>query len=105
MVDEQVAMPNDFFVAGGTLRATAPSYVLRPADEELFTMTAQGAFCYVLTPRQMGKSSLMIRTSRRLNEQGIRTGIVDLTQIGANVSIEQWYLGLLSQLRDRKSVV
>ena len=99
MTTEIESNPNDFFVAGGTLRASAPSYVLRPADEELFEMAVQGAFCYVLTPRQMGKSSLMIRTAKRLGEQGIRAGIVDLTQIGAKVTVEQWYLGLLSQLR------
>ena len=55
-----------FFVAGGTLRSDAPSYVQRPADDELFNQALAGEFCYVLTPRQMGKSSLMIRTARRL---------------------------------------
>jgi formylglycine-generating enzyme required for sulfatase activity len=99
METERDTNTQDFFVAGGTLRASAPSYVLRPADEELFQMASQGAFCYVLTPRQMGKSSLMIRTAKRLGEQGVRAGIVDLTQIGAKVTVEQWYLGLLSQLR------
>ena len=73
----------DFFIAGGTLRAQAPSYVTRPADQELFEHTLAGEFCYVLTPRQMGKSSLMIRTARRLNEAGIATvAILDLTGIG-----------------------
>ena len=56
----------DFFVAGGTLKAEEPSYVRRPADDELFELASSGQFCYVLTPRQMGKSSLMIRTARRL---------------------------------------
>ena len=51
----------DFFVAGGTLRTSAPSYVTRPADAALLQHLQAGEFCYVLTPRQMGKSSLMVR--------------------------------------------
>ncbi len=93
------APATDFFVAGGTLKAEEPSYVRRPADDELFELASSGQFCYVLTPRQMGKSSLMIRTARRLAEQGARAAIVDLTQIGVDTTAEQWYLGLLSQLK------
>jgi hypothetical protein len=52
---------DDFFVAGGTLRPGTASYVTRPTDDELFHMTLAGEFCFVLTPRQMGKSSLMVR--------------------------------------------
>ena len=55
----------DFFVAGGTLRTSDPSYVTRPADAELLQQLQAGEFCYVLTPRQMGKSSLMVRTAQR----------------------------------------
>ena len=91
----------DFFVAGGTLRSDAPSYVERPADDELFNLALAGTFCYVLTPRQMGKSSLMIRTARRLQAQGVHTAIVDLTSIGTKVTVEQWYLSLLNQLKRR----
>jgi tetratricopeptide (TPR) repeat protein len=90
---------SDFFVAGGTLHPDAPSYVKRPADDELFHLVATGKFCYVLTPRQMGKSSLMIRTALRLGEQGVRTAIIDLTKIGTDVSVEQWYLGLVTRLK------
>ena len=90
---------SDFFVAGGTLRASAPSYVNRPADNELFQLALAGEFCYVLTSRQMGKSSLMPRTARRLQAKGVRSAIIDLTKLGTEVDVEQWYLGLLTQLR------
>ena len=53
-----------FFVTGGTLRPDAPSYVERSADVELYDALQQGEFCYILTSRQMGKSSLMVRTVR-----------------------------------------
>jgi len=91
----------DFFIAGGTLPADAPSYVERPADEELFRLTLAGELCYVLTARQMGKSSLMVRTARRLQAHGVRTAIVDLSEIGTGVTIEQWYLGVLTGLKSQ----
>jgi tetratricopeptide (TPR) repeat protein len=93
--------PADFFVAGGTLRPDSPSYVRRPADDELFHLASAGKFCYVLTARQMGKSSLMICTARRLQENGVHTAIIDLTKIGTDVTIEQWYLGLLTRLKSQ----
>jgi tetratricopeptide (TPR) repeat protein len=90
----------DFFTAGGTLRLDSPSYVKRPADDELFNLALAGEFCYVLTPRQMGKSSLMVRTFKRLQAYGIRTAIIDLTKIGTGViTIDQWYLGLITRLK------
>jgi len=93
--------PSDFYVAGGTLRSTAPSYVKRPADDELFNLALRGEFCYVLTSRQMGKSSLMIRVARRLGSEGVQSAIIDLTNLGTETSIDQWYLGLLSHLKRR----
>ena len=89
---------SEFFVVGGTVRTDSPSYVKRPADDELFNLALGGRFCYVLTPRQMGKSSLMMRTARRLQHQDVRTAIIDLTNIGL-VTVDQWYLSLLSDLK------
>src|SRR2546428_1748356 len=50
-----------FYHTGGTLRPDAPSYVERHADQELSEGLLRGEFCYVLTSRQRGKSSLMNR--------------------------------------------
>ncbi len=90
---------SDFFVVGGTVRSDSPSYVKRPADDELFELALAGKFCYVLTPRQTGKSSLMVRTARYLQQQSVRTAIIDLTKIGL-VSVDQWYLNLLTELKE-----
>jgi len=95
------AIASDFFVAGGTLHPDAPCYVKRPADDKLFNLALVGEYCYVLTTRQLGKSSLMIRTARRLQEQGISTAIIDLTSSGTDVTADQWYLSLLTQLKRR----
>ena len=90
---------SNFFVVGGTLKRDAASYVKRPVDDEILQLTLAGNYCNVLAARQTGKSSLMVRTSERLKEQGVRTVIIDLTSIGSNVSPSEWYFGLLSRLR------
>ncbi len=90
----------EFFIAGGTLRPDAPSYIERQADQELYDATLRGEFCYVLTSRQMGKSSLMARTAQRLN-RGVNTAIIDLTQIGGEqgtIILDQWYYGIIHQI-------
>jgi outer membrane lipoprotein-sorting protein len=89
---------SSFYVTGGTLRPDAPSYVERQADKDLYDGLRRGEFCYVLTSRQMGKSSLMVRTVIRLRQQGFSVAVLDLTAIGQNVSIEQWYDGLMARL-------
>lgn len=92
---------NSFFVAGGTLRHDTPSYVQRLADDELFDALMDGELCYVLTTRQLGKSSLMVRTASRLRERGVRPAILDLTGLGSNLTPDQWYEGLVAQLGQR----
>src|SRR5262245_40082969 len=93
-----IATEHGFYVTGGTLRRDAPSYVERQADRTLYEGLLQGQFCYVLTSRQMGKSSLMVRTAARLREDGVGVAILDLTAIGQNLNAEQWYDGLLGRI-------
>jgi hypothetical protein len=87
-----------FYVIGGTLRADAPSYVERQADRDLLVNMVRGEFCYVLTSRQMGKSSLMVRTAIKLREKGVHVAVLDLTAIGQNITPEQWYDGLMVRM-------
>ena len=48
------------YQVGGSLAMDAPTYVVRSADRYLYKVLKQGEFCYILNPRQMGKSSLMV---------------------------------------------
>lgn len=95
------ANEKEFYFIGGTMSPDARSYVVRRADTELFEGLLAGEFCYVLTPRQMGKSSLMVRTARKLRQAGTSVAVLDLTAVGQNITAEQWYAGLLLQIGQR----
>lgn len=82
MLKETILTPDKFFIAGGTMELDTASYVKRPADDNLLHQVLAGQFCYVLTPRQMGKSSLMVRTIQRLEGTGVKTVKIDLQEIG-----------------------
>jgi AAA domain-containing protein/PEGA domain-containing protein len=87
-----------FYVIGGTLRRDAASYIERDADRQLFIALENHEICYVLTPRQMGKSSLMVRTAARLREAKVAVAVLDLTAFGQNLTREQWYYGLIDRV-------
>ncbi|HRJ26082.1 MAG TPA: AAA-like domain-containing protein [Fimbriimonadaceae bacterium] len=90
---------SDFFVAGGTLPLQSGSYIERAADQQIMASLEKGRFCYVLNSRQMGKSSLCVRTMSRLAEKGIRCAFIDITKLGGrNVTPEQWYAGMALEI-------
>ncbi|MEM8642147.1 MAG: AAA-like domain-containing protein [Cyanobacteria bacterium P01_G01_bin.54] len=87
------------YQVGGSLTTQSPSYITRQADTDLYQALKQGEFCYVFNARQMGKSSLLVRTKHRLERDGDRCTVIDMTNIGSeNITPEQWYKGLITDL-------
>ncbi|MHC0064183.1 AAA-like domain-containing protein [Nostoc sp. UIC 10890] len=84
------------YQVGGSLHSDDPTYVVRQADEKLYTSLKGGDFCYVFNSRQMGKSSLLQRISRRLKSEGYKCVYLDVTQLGSeDTTSAQWYKGII----------
>ncbi|MET0625647.1 MAG: tetratricopeptide repeat protein [Pyrinomonadaceae bacterium] len=86
--------PRIIYIAGGTVQAGGGVYVTRKADHDLVNLCRRKAFAYVLTTRQVGKSSLLVNSAEVMKKEGVCTALLDLTKIGVHITEEQWYLGL-----------
>lgn len=79
---------------GGEVRA-GHVYVTRASDHELRRRIERGEFCYVLAPRQSGKSSMFRAASRALAAQGIDCRSLDLNGVGLEGASDlEWYADL-----------
>ncbi|MFB2923023.1 AAA-like domain-containing protein [Aerosakkonema funiforme] len=87
------------YQVGGSLPPNSLIYVRRKADTELCDRLKAGEFCYVLAPRQAGKSSLMVQTIDRLQGQGIKCVTIYTSNMGTPTDDEpQWYASIINTL-------
>lgn len=86
---------------GGSLPSNAPTYVVRQADRDILDTLLAGEYCYVLNARQMGKSSLRVRTMNQLDARGIACTEIELSGIGSQqITAQQWYGGIVQEIID-----
>ena len=93
----KVVQAGDFFVVGGPVQPDRACYVERAADTELVRGIAEQRFCYVLSARSTGKTSLMARAIRTLRKERQLAAVVDLNQIGArgdSSDATRWYYSI-----------
>lgn len=89
----------DKYQLGGSLPEEAPSYVVRKADFDFYQGLKERMLCYVLNSRQMGKSSLQVRTMAKLRKEGFACVAFDMTELCVNhVTEDEFYSGFVSHL-------
>ena len=86
------------YQVGGSLPADAPSYIERQCDREYYDLLKERKYCYVFNCRQMGKSSLRVRVTHKLQAEGIVCATIDPQKIGVEVTCEQWYASAIRSL-------
>ena len=87
--------------AGGTLNPRQHVYIERPEDARVLELLLRGEYVNVLSARQMGKSSLMVRTMGALRARGVRTATVDLaSEVGAPAEPAAFFQTLLARIAE-----
>ena len=89
---------NSSFKVGGSLDGNCAFYVARAADQDLYDHLKAGDTCFVFNSRQMGKSSLRVRTMQRLRQEGVVCAVIDPQSRGTTPTEEQWYAGTIKRL-------
>ena len=86
------------YQAGGSLAIDNAAYVERQADRDLRDRLREGEYCFVFNSRQMGKSSLRVRTMQRLQQEGFACAVIDPQTQGTMLREDQWYAGIIRGL-------
>jgi hypothetical protein len=94
---EQAGPRQPAFWAGGIV-SEGSIRVKRPADDELLAALRAGEYCYILAPRQAGKSTLAAATASRLRKEGVACAFFDLNLSGSDCEESEWYADLVQSV-------
>ncbi|MGP1387672.1 MAG: AAA-like domain-containing protein [Thainema sp.] len=87
------------YQVGGCLTYDASSYIEREADNILIRQLSAGEFCYIFNSRQMGKSSLRVRTMSKLRNYNNKCTSIDISEFcSADSTKLNWYAGITNKL-------
>ena len=88
---------------GGTVGLVGRVYIQRNEDQEVLNLLLDGEYVNVVAPRQMGKSSLVVRTYAELKNRGFAAALIDLQGLGTQPDAESYYREIAKQIaRDLK---
>ena len=90
-------MTSLLFWAGGPVRKTGYFYADREEDANAIAALASAQYCHIVGPRQIGKTSLALRTEEQLRKQGFRTARISLDGLGSGPAAE-WIVDLVENL-------
>jgi WD40 repeat protein len=103
---DAVDKTGEFFSVGPPLHAVKLGYVRRAADDMLYRTLVAGNYAHVIAPDRTGKSSLIAATSARLQNNGFKVAVLNLSHIAerdGGTDAGRWYYSiayrLLRQLR------
>ncbi len=84
---------------GGAVPLETGVYIVRRTDDELLQVLRKGEYCNVLCPRQMGKTSAILRIRAELRKEQWGAAYIDISgRLGTPPDAEAWYLGLLGEI-------
>src|SRR5262245_26381043 len=89
------------YTPGGPVQLDKSLYVERQADRDILAHLRRGEYVYILSTRQVGKTSLIKRAARELQSEGVLSINIDLNQLGTVTTEEQWYLGVITRIARR----
>jgi WD40 repeat protein/subtilisin-like proprotein convertase family protein len=97
----KVIQAAEFFVVGGPVQPDRLCYVEREGDRRCAAALSARRHCFVLGPRAIGKSSLMLRCARALRQAGGLAAAVDLAQLdarGQSAEADLWSYALVHKI-------
>jgi WD40 repeat protein len=94
-----LSVSHDFaYQVGGSIPIDNQSYIERQADRDLYDRLKAREYCFIFNSRQMGKSSLRVRTMQKLQQDGVKCVVIDPQTRGTTLREDQWYAGTVKRL-------